>query len=89
LENKESSIEKMKISPTCPLLVHVLGSNFEPTPKSLKPLNPLKGTLKSLLIFIEFLPTGGFGVKKLKINELGLLGGDTTLESVYNQIYSE
>jgi hypothetical protein len=28
--------------------------NSEPTPKSQKPLNPLKGTLKSSLIFNEF-----------------------------------
>jgi hypothetical protein len=34
-------------------------------------------TLKSSLIFSEFPPAGGSGVKELKINEPELFGGDS------------
>jgi len=50
------------------LKVSRLKKNVKLTPKSVQPLNPLKGTLKSSLIFNEF-PLGS-GVKQLKINEL-------------------
>jgi hypothetical protein len=53
--------------------------SIESTPKNQKPLNPLKGTLKSSLIFNEFPPAGGSGVRKLKINELRLFGMDSSI----------
>jgi hypothetical protein len=61
---------------------------FEPTPKIPIPLNPLKGTLKSSLIFNEFPPAGGLRVKQLKINELGLfVVGSLVINMTCNLLY--
>jgi hypothetical protein len=47
-------LKSQKIFSKMQTYVYLYGTTIEPTPKSQKPLNPLKGTLKSSLIFNEF-----------------------------------